>query len=111
MPKLKPVAGFRRYAIPRAGIEGLEVGEVRTQVTLTNTGDQILVRRSLAQPSEVRRWEGDALVDTGAIRLCMPQEVVEQLGLAVVDRLPVEYADGRLDHVGVAEPVSVRIAR
>jgi clan AA aspartic protease len=110
--RLKPATGFRRYAIPRTGgegIEGLELGEVRVHIALTNTIDEGMVRRGVMQASDIRRYEAEALVDTGAIRLCIPQEAVDKLGLAIVEEIPVLLADGRAAKVGVSEPVTVRL--
>jgi len=44
------------------------MGEVRVKVSLANAVDQGLVRRGNLRPSEVRVYEADALVDTGAVR-------------------------------------------
>jgi clan AA aspartic protease len=110
--RLKPATGFRRYAIPRTGGEGIErlkVGEVRVHVALTNTIDEGMVRRGVMPSSDVRRYEAEALVDTGAIRLCIPQDAVDELGLAIVEEIPVVLADGKEARVGVSEPVTVRL--
>jgi hypothetical protein len=64
-------------AIGRRG----DIGEVRVRVKLTNAVDQALVRRGLLRPEEVRTYEADALVDTGAVRCVLPSHVVQRLGL------------------------------
>ncbi|WP_272819137.1 hypothetical protein [Scytonema hofmannii] len=46
-----------------------DMGEVRVQVKLTNAVDEILVERGLLNPNQLRVWETQALVDTGAV-LC-----------------------------------------
>jgi len=86
------------------------MGEVRVKVLLTNAIDEGNVRRNILKPGEVRTYEGDALVDTGAVRSVMPPFVAERLGLALRRRRTVEYADGRNESVGVTEPVLVEIA-
>jgi len=50
----------------------------------------------------------DALVDSGAINLCIPEIVQRELGLEVVRKRVVQMADGSLVECGVVEPVSVR---
>ena len=85
------------------------MGEVRSQVKLTNATDQSLVRRGQLTSDQVRAYTADALVDTGAVRSVLPMHVVQQLGLAVVDRQVAEYADGRQDVVGVTEALDFDI--
>lgn len=50
----------------------------------------------------------DALVDSGAINMCIPEIVRRELGLEVVRKRVVQMADGSLVECGVVEPVSVR---
>ena len=50
----------------------------------------------------------DALVDSGAINLCIPEIVQRELGLEIVRQRVVQMADGSLVECGVVEPVSVR---
>src|SRR5207249_7620386 len=94
-----------------AGAEArrLTMGEVRTTVKLTNSVDLGLVRRHLMRPHEVRVFEADALVDTGAVTLLIPSFVAEQLGLARPMKQVAEYADGRREEVDVTEPVLVDV--
>ncbi|MBI3945468.1 MAG: retroviral-like aspartic protease family protein [Armatimonadetes bacterium] len=89
--------------------EGRAVGEVRTRVTLTNAADEVLVRRGLLPPDQVRSYDADAMVDTGAVRCVLPQHVADRLGLALVGHRVAEYADGRLESVPITEPFTLRI--
>ena len=50
----------------------------------------------------------DALVNSGAINLCIPEIVQRELGLEIVRKRVVQMADGSLVECGVVEPVSVR---
>ena len=86
------------------------MGAVRVTARLTNAVDEGLVRRGLLQPHEVRTCEVDALVDTGAVRTVLPQEIVARLGLAIDGELVVQYADGRREVVNMTEPVRVELA-
>ena len=85
------------------------MGEVRTEVNLTNAIDEGLVRRGQLAPEQVRRYKADALVDTGAVRMVVPQHVVQALGLAITGERLAEYADGRKDIVGMTEPIDIVI--
>jgi predicted aspartyl protease len=82
------------------------MGEVRVKVTLTNAVDQALVRRGLLAPDQVRTYEADALVDTGAV---LPPHVVQRLALEIVGQRVAEYADGRLEAVGLTEPFTLQV--
>ncbi|GAC1397105.1 MAG: hypothetical protein NVSMB56_12110 [Pyrinomonadaceae bacterium] len=85
------------------------MGEVRVQVKLINAIDEGLVRRGKLAPSEVRTYETNALIDTGAVRTVLPSDVVKALGLGASDDRGVEYADGRKEIVLVTEPITVVI--
>jgi len=86
-----------------------DMGEVRVKVRLTNAGDEILARRGVLKPEEVRSLEVEAVVDTGAVRCVMPVKVMEQLGLGVAARRRAQYADGRVEEVPVTEPVRIEL--
>ncbi len=85
------------------------MGEVRVRAKLRNAGDETLVRRGLMPPDQVRSYEADALVDTGAIRCVLPSYVAQSLGLAAVGQRVADYADGRLGSVDITESFSLEI--
>jgi clan AA aspartic protease len=85
------------------------VGEVRVRARLTNAVDEDLVRRGMLEPEQVRTYEADALVDTGAVRVILPPHVVSRLGLEVRGRRVAEYADGRREAVDVTGPLVVEL--
>ncbi|WP_174274183.1 clan AA aspartic protease [Sphingomonas bacterium] len=51
-----------------------------------------------------------ALVDGGALHLCIPQHVATQLELPVLDRREVTIADGKAQTVDYVGPVRIRFA-
>jgi clan AA aspartic protease len=81
------------------------MGEVRTKFKISNALDEAMVRRGKMEAAEMRTYEADALVDTGAVRSVLPPNVVERLGVAIRGQRVAEYADGRKESVGVTEPV------
>lgn len=85
------------------------MGEVRVQARLSNAFDEGLARRGQLAPGAVRFYLADALVDTGAVRCVLPPHVVQRLGLQLVGQRMAEYADGRLEAVGLTEPLSVQV--
>jgi hypothetical protein len=84
------------------------MGDVRVRVKLTNAVDQALVRRGLIYLEQVRTYEAEAMVDTGAVRCVVPPYVVQRLGLEMVGQRVAEYADGRLEAMGLTEPFTAR---
>ncbi len=81
------------------------MGEIRVKVMLTNSTDEALNRRRKLKKSSIRRFEADALVDTGAVRSVIPVHVMEKLGVLERGQRVAEYADGRKETVGVTEPI------
>ena len=85
------------------------MGEVRVKVKITNTGDEIMARRGLLPASEIRAYEADAMVDTGAVSPMLPSFVVQKLGLVILRHINVELGDGSVVTVGVTEPIGMEI--
>lgn len=79
------------------------MGEVQVRVKLTNAVDAGLARRGQLAPDQVRVYETDAMVDTGAVRCVLPPLVADRLGLGRIARYVARYADGRLDEVDLTE--------
>ena len=52
----------------------------------------------------------NALVDSGAVHLCIPQHVANQLRLPVLDRREVTVANGQSEMVDYVGPIKVRFA-
>ena len=85
------------------------MGAVRVRAKLTNAVDEALVRRGLLTVEQVRTYDADALVDTGAVCTILPPHVVSRLGLAPRGQRLAEYADGRREAVSVTEPLVVEL--
>ncbi len=80
------------------------MGAVHAKVKLTNAIDDALVSRGLLAPRLLRELQTEALVDTGSVYLVITQDIVKHLGLRIVGKQAVRYADGREENVGVTEP-------
>ena len=65
-----------------------------TRMKLVNFGDVRMANEGHLRPDQVRTLELEALVDTGAVDLVLPADVVERLGLPELDRRTVRLADG-----------------
>jgi clan AA aspartic protease len=85
------------------------MGEVRVKVKLTNAFDESAARRGQIKKEEIRSYEADALVDTGAVSSLIPANVMQQLGVLSIGNRVAEYADGRKDAVQLTEPIKFDI--
>ncbi|MEH2424218.1 MAG: retroviral-like aspartic protease family protein [Nostoc sp.] len=83
------------------------MGSVRTKVKLKNAIDEALVSRGLLAPGLLRECETEGLVDTGAVSLVIPPQIVEQLGLRIRGQRVAQYANGSEETIGVTEPVII----
>lgn len=81
------------------------MGEIRVKVKLTNSFDEMRQRRGEIRPSEVRTYDAEAVVDTGAVRSVIPVHVMQKLGVQSRGSRVAQYADGRTETVGISEPI------
>jgi clan AA aspartic protease len=72
------------------------MGLVRQHIRLSN----------FARP-EIEEVDANALVDTGALELCIPRLIANQLRLTKVEDRSVTLADGRVEIVDYVAPVKV----
>lgn len=85
------------------------MGEIRVKVKITNAADDELARTGRLAPDQVRSYEADAMVDTGAVRTVIPPHVVSRIGISIRGQRVAEYADGRKESVGITGPVMMDI--
>ena len=85
------------------------MGEIVVDVGLENVGDRELARAGYLPEADIRRASVQAVADTGAVMLALPEDVVERLGVEVVGSVGCTYADGRRGERPVAGPLTVRI--
>jgi hypothetical protein len=79
------------------------------ELEVANYGDLTLMNRGLLPPDQVRRETVQAVVNSGATKLVLPQVVVKRLGLPLGDKILVRYADGRRVRREGAEGVYVQL--
>jgi clan AA aspartic protease len=71
------------------------MGKIITQLVITNRLDQGLAARGIISPEQIRSVTlNHVLVDTGATTLCLPSDIIAQLGLELLKEVDVETAIG-----------------
>ena len=85
------------------------MGEIVASMKLENAEDRGVVRRGLSDESTVRRATVDGVVDTGAVMLMLPEDVVSRLGLRTRRQVAVTSANEYRETRQVAGPVTVHI--
>ncbi len=73
----------------------IKMGKIIVTLRLTNLFDRELAERGFISADEIRSCTVDnALVDTGATRMCLPADVVQQLGLKQIATIEAQTATG-----------------
>jgi len=84
------------------------MGMVYAELRLLNAGDVVLFKRGMLKEEDVRQADVNALVDTRATTIVLPETVAEGLGLDYVQMREVELADGVPQKAKVVGPVEIR---
>ena len=85
------------------------MGEIVASMKLENTADRSIASQGLRDESTIRRTTVEGVVDTGAVMLVLPENVVSRLGLDTQREVIVTYADERKETRPVAGPVTIHI--
>lgn len=85
------------------------MGKTIVKVKFSNTYDIAVAKRGFMQETEIRSVECEGIVDTGAVLVSLPTELVQQLGLDIVTQKRVRYADGRIESKQIAGGLLVEI--
>ena len=85
------------------------MGEIKVNIELENSFDIERFAEKRIPESDVRRYNLDAIVDTGSVMLVVPQDIIENLGLKFRRIVIVAYADDRKEERPVAGPVTIKI--
>ena len=85
------------------------MGEIRAKVDVENEADHVrYAQRKIAQET-IRHAKLDVLVNTGAVMVLPPQEVVEVLGLQKIDRAIVTLANDQKIELDIAGTLSLSV--
>ena len=71
------------------------MGTVMNRIKIINNDDVSRARDGQISADQIRFLEVDALVDTGAVSMVIPEDIATQLGLVYEGKRRVRYADGR----------------
>jgi len=85
------------------------MGEIVVDAELENPIDRGVFERGYGKESDIRHTTVKAVVDTGAVMLMLPQNVVERLGVPLSGTVVVTYADERREERPTAGPFTLRV--
>lgn len=85
------------------------MGEIVVTAKLENANDRGSFEQGYREESSIRSTSVEAIVDTGAAMLMLPQNVVDRLGLRVQHTAIVTYADDRKEERPVAGPLNIEL--
>ena len=83
------------------------MGHVYTEITLKNVIDKGYALDGHIKEEDVRSLTVEALVDTGATRLCISEEIRQKLGLRILGSMPIQIANGTSVACQLAGPVEL----
>lgn len=84
------------------------MGLVHAEIELINGEDISLSRRHVIGEEEIKSIKVNALVDSGAVMLCINETIQEQLQLPIVERRKAQLADRSIGEFDVVAPVEIR---
>ena len=86
------------------------MGEIVVEIELENDRDRGRFEDGHIEESEIRQIRVNAVADTGAIMLALPQDVVGDLGLPLVGTVDSTLADGSRVELPVAGSLNLGFA-
>jgi len=87
------------------------MSEVVVEVELENFGDRYTFESGFIKAEQIRSVKRKALVDTGAVMVMLPQDLVEELGLRITRKVIVTYANEEKEERDVASVLNLKIGK
>ena len=87
------------------------MGLTYADIELVNADDLAYVRKYIIGEEEVKRMHVNMLVDSGALNLCINENIQAQLQLPFIERRVAELANGQREEYDVVGPVDVRFKK
>ena len=85
------------------------MGGTKVNVKLSNAMDVAMFRRGLVSQNQVRNVSVEAVVDAGAVRSCLPVDLMQKLGLRTARRINAQMANRQTESVEMTEGVDMEI--
>ena len=85
------------------------MGEVKTTIKISNAMDVEMARQGLIPREQIRSVTVAAVVDTGAVRSCLPVDLQEKLGLATIRHINAQMANGHTESVELTQAAYIDI--
>jgi clan AA aspartic protease len=85
------------------------MGRFAVRLELANYRDRVLADEGSLAADQVRTVTSDGVVDSGASHLVLPKKIAAKLGVPVVGKTRVRYADQRKAVRDVVEGVEVQL--
>jgi clan AA aspartic protease len=85
------------------------MGEVRVDVKVSNPIRKAMVKQKIIKAAESPELVLDCLVDTGAVMVLLPEDVVHRLGLEIGNTAVVTLANDQNVEMKTAGPVTLEI--
>ncbi len=86
----------------------MNMGRVLQTAMLRNSADLVYAQQGKLPMDEVRSLEVEFMVDTGASYICLPKQMIQQLGLVKQKEKDVRTANGVVKR-GMFSPVNITI--
>lgn len=83
------------------------MGLIHAEIELVNPIDLALHQMGQLAKEDIKTETVTALVDTGAYMLCINEHLKHQLDIPIVSKMEAELADGSIQVVDVAGPITV----
>ena len=85
------------------------LGKVLVEVELFSSGDEEMVERGQLKSEQIRTSKIEALVDTGATLMSLPQEELDKLGVRVFSERTSRFANGQTAIKKIYGPIHIRV--
>jgi clan AA aspartic protease len=84
------------------------MGHVYAEIEIVNAGELEMARRSLLVQDEVKRMHLTVLVDSGAWKLCINENIQSIMNLPYISKIGFRLADGQPVEYDLVGPVKIR---
>jgi len=84
------------------------MGHVYAEIEIINSIEQAMAKRHLLDPEDIKRMHLNVLVDSGAWKLCINENIQEIMNLPFIRKEGLRLADGQTVEYDLVGPVIIR---